>query len=189
MGSGLPGFNISEQYKCLWIAPSRTASRNTSKVLRHFGFEMNGKPVYFNNTYNYSHFIPDLNSFSDYKIICNARNPYSRVYSHFENYATKLREKNKENFRTYVETKGWEEVNLVQPILKKTLDYILRMEHIKEDLSKIPFISDKIHENQLDTYLSQEKKVSPWERFYDEDLKEIVYQTFKNHFIFWGYQK
>lgn len=189
MGSGVPGFNISEKYKCLWIAPSRTASRNTSKILTHYGFQLNGNPVFYNNKYNYSHFIPDLNSYPNYKVICNVRNPYSRVLSHFENYATKLKDKNKENFRVYVETKGWKEINLVQPILYKKPEYTLRMENIKEDLLKLPFIFDVIDENQLDEYLIPDTNSLPWEYFYDDDLKEIVYRSFENHFIFWGYEK
>jgi len=54
---------------------------------------------------------------------------------------------------------------------------------------KIPFILDKLTERQLDLYLEHGKTLEPWEPHYDDDIKEIVYEDFKDHFYFFNYEK
>ena len=188
-GSGTPGYNISEKYKCLWLAPSRTGTRTMAEILRFYDFKLDGRLVYEFNHYRYTHFTPNLEPYSDYKIICGARNPYSRVLSHFKNYAHQFLDKTKENFKIYVESKGWMANNVNQPILTKVPDYLVRIENMKEDLLKIPFIFDVLNERQLDLYLLHGDKNDNWEEYYDDDIKEIVYTSFKNHFNMWGYEK
>lgn len=189
MSLGIPGYNVSERYKFVWIAPSRTGSRTMAEILSYYDFKFNGKPVFLFNEHNYSHISPNPEQFQNYKIICSARNPYARLYSHFENYAVHFEEKSKSNFRKYVESKLWKENNLHYPILTEKPDYVIRLEHLKEDLVKIPFIFDKLTPRQLDLFLEHGKTLEPWENHYDDDIREIVYESFRNHFIFWNYEK
>lgn len=189
MGTSEPGYNISEKYKFVWVAPSRTGSRTVSEILTYYDFKFNGFPVFLYNGYRYTHISPNVEQFSDYKIICSARNPYSRVYSHFKNYGHHQPEKTKENFRNYVFGNEWVENNLLEPILKKRPDYIIRIEHIKEDLMKIPFIFDKLTHRQLDLLLLHDVVDETWRTYYDDEMKEKVYQSFRNHFDYWGYEK
>ena len=184
MGVGLFGYNVSEKYKCLWIAPSRTGSRGTAEILSRYDFKYNGKIVYSFNQDNYCHFTSDLSPFEEYKIICNARNPYGRVLSHYRNYNTE-----QITFQEYVMSRRWDGLKLEEPILSKKPDYLLRLEHLKEDFTKIPFILDRLTEKQLDTYLQHGKELDVWEQYYDQHMKEIVYKSFENHFIFWNYKK
>ena len=83
----------------------------------------------------------------------------------------------------------WKTNGLHHPVMSKEPDYLIRLEHLKEDLVDIPFIWDKLTEKQLDLYLEHGKNIEPWEDFYDQDIKENVYKTFENHFIFWKYEK
>ena len=188
-GVGVPGYNISQKYKCFWVAPSRTGSRTVAQILTHYDFKFNGEPVFYYDSYNYSHITTNVNQYPHYEFICNARNPYARVYSHFQNYSNKFEFKTKSNFRKYVEMKMWKENNLHYPVLSKKPDYVLRLEHLKEDLMRVPFILDKLTERQLDLYLEHGKTLEPWEPHYDSDIKEIVYEEFKDHFYFFNYEK
>lgn len=184
MGSGLFGYNVSEKYKFLWIAPSRTGSRGVAEILSRYDFKYNGELIYSYNQENYCHFTSDLNLFQNYKIICSARNPYGRLLSHYKNY-------NKEQitFQQYVKEKRWMELKLEEPIISKKPDYLLRLEHLREDFKRLPFIFDRLNEKQLESYLQHGKELDAWEDYYDQDMKEIVYMSFKNHFIFWNYEK
>jgi hypothetical protein len=189
MSVGIPGYNVSEYYKSVWLAPSRTGSRSIAEILTYYDFKYNGKPVFLYNEHNYTHISPNLQDYQNYTIICSARNPYSRLLSHFQNYGHQFEIKNKINFRKYVENQMWMTNNLHHPVMDKEPDYVIRLEHLKEDLIKIPFISDKLTKKQLDLYLKHGKDIEAWEHFYDEDIKEIIYESFKNHFIFWNYEK
>ena len=189
MGVGVPGYNISEKYKSVWLAPSRTGSRCIAEILTHYDFKYEGKPVSIFGKENYTHISPNLEDYRNYKIICSARNPYSRLLSHFRHYVPQFEIKNKGNFRKYVENQMWKTNGLHHPVMNKEPDYLIRLEHLKEDLVDIPFIWDKLTEKQLDLYLEHGKNIEPWEDFYDQDIKENVYKTFENHFIFWKYEK
>jgi hypothetical protein len=184
MGNGIDGFNLSEKYRFIWVAPSRTGSRGVAQILSHYGFKHNEESIYQGNQENYCHFTPDLSSVQNYKLICSARNPYGRLFSHYKNY-----NKEQVTFEQYVKNKLWFGFRLEEPILSKKPDYLLRLEHLKEDFTKIPFIFDRLTEKQLDTYLQHGKELDVWEQYYDQHMKEIVYRSFENHFIFWNYKK
>lgn len=184
MGIGVYGYNLSEKYSCVWIAPSRTGSRGTAEILSRYDFKYNNEPIHNGQLENYCHFTSDLSLLQNYKIICSARNPYGRLLSHYKNYNSE-----KITFREYVMEKRWGSLNLIEPILSKKPDYLLRLEHLNEDLRKLPFIYDQLTEKQLDLSLQHDKELNIWQDYYDNDMKEIVYISFQNHFIFWNYEK
>lgn len=80
------GNNISKKYNYQWIAPERTGSRKVSEVLAYYDFKNNNKVLNSFGYYNYNHDIEPNEEGTDYKVICNARNPYGRVYSLFKNF-------------------------------------------------------------------------------------------------------
>lgn len=184
MGIGEFGYNLSEKYSCVWIAPSRTGTRGVAEILSRYDFKYNGEPIHSGQSDNYCHFTSDLSFVRNYKIICSARNPYGRLLSHYKNYNIE-----KITFQEYVKNKKWLGLKLEEPILSKKPDYLLRLEHLQEDFNKLPFISDKLTEKQLESYLKHGKELDIWQDYYDQDMKEIVYMSFKNHFIFWNYEK
>lgn len=189
MGSGVVGNNISEKYKFQWIAPERTGTRKLSEILSYYDFTWNGKKVFNHGIQNYSHYF-NPNNFEEYKIICSTRNPYSRILSLFKNYY--LGKKDKETFKNYLKydlPKGQMYKMVVNPILTKRPDYIVRLEYMDDDLLKLPFIYDVLTENQVRLLSEHGKPIDEWESFYDEESKDIIRNLIPTHFEYFGYEK
>lgn len=184
--------NTSEKYKCDWIAPERTGSRKVSEILSFYGFKHNNRPIYEYGKYNYAHEVM-LNSIpKEYKIICSARNPYSKVLSLFKNFYENSTDKSKDSFKKYVINdlpKGQMIKMVINPVLNKVPDYILRLENLTEDLLKLPFIHDVLTTKQVELLSSHGKQLESWEEYYDDEMKEIVYLYTKQHFDMFGYKK
>jgi hypothetical protein len=186
------GNNISKKYNYQWIAPERTGSRKVSEILVYYDFKCNDRAIYAVGNYNYNHDIEPNEEGTDYKVICNARNPYGRVYSLFKNFFHPIKDKSKEGFREYLTEylpKYYQMKMVVQPKWDKPFDYVIRLEHIKDDLMKLPFILDVLTESQIEMLVSHGKEIENWEEFYDDDMKEIVYKYTEHQFKLWGYEK
>jgi hypothetical protein len=186
------GNNISKKYNCQWIAPERTGSRKISEILTYYDFKKNGKNVNNFGVFNYNHKVEPNEEGTNYKVICNARNPYGRVYSIFKNFYPIIKDKSKEGFRKFLTedlVKGHMMDMIVSPKSDKPFDYLIRLEHIKDDLMKLPFILDVLTESQIDMLLAHGKEIESWEEFYDDDMKEIVYNLTEHQFKLWGYEK
>jgi hypothetical protein len=185
--------NISDKYKFEWIAPERTGSRKISEILSYYGFKNNGTVLFNCGAHNYTHVTRFNEKYSDYKVICNARNPYGRVYSIFKNYHGMGKNPNsREEFKKFVKFQLHLEnapIMIVEPKWDKPFDYVIRLEHMKEDLMKLPFILDILTESQIEMIISHGKEIDKWEDFYDDELKEIVYNHVEHHFKLWGYEK
>jgi hypothetical protein len=192
MGTSKANYNVSEKYKTIWLAPERTGSRKVSEILTFYDFKQNDIPIFNFGNYNFSHVMPTDGRYSDYKIICNTRNPYSRVYSLFKNFYGKFNEKNKNNFKKYLIEdlpNGQMVPMVVNPILSRVPDHIIRLEYMTEDLLKIPFIFDVLSEKQIELLAQHGKEIDEWESFYDQESKDIVYEYCKDQFIFGNYSK
>jgi hypothetical protein len=74
-------------------------------------------------------------------------------------------------------------------MVNKPFDYIIRLEHMKEDLMKLPFILEVMSESQIEMMISHGKDIDDWSEFYDDEMKEIVYNLTEHHFKLWGYEK
>jgi hypothetical protein len=184
--------NISKKYNYLWIAPERTGSRKISEILTYYDFKNNGVSVNNFGKYNYTHNVESYEEETNYKVICNARNPYGRTYDLFKNFYPIIKDKNKEGFKKYLTkdlTRGQMMNMVVNPKWDKPFDYVIRLEHMKDDLMKLPFILNVLTESQIDILSSHGKEIENWEEFYDDEMKEIVYSYTKHQFKFWGYEK
>jgi hypothetical protein len=192
MGTSIPNYNVSEKYKTIWLAPERTGSRKVSEVLTFYDFKQNDGPVFKFGRYNFSHVMPTDGRYSDYKIICNTRNPYSRVYSLFKNFYGKSNQKNKIDFKKYLMEdlpNGQMAPTVINPVLSRVPDHIIRLEYMTEDLLKLPFIKDVLTEKQIELLTQHGKEIDEWQPFYDQESKDIVYEYCKSQFILGGYEK
>jgi hypothetical protein len=190
-GLGIPGYNVSEKYKFLWWAPERTGSRGTANVLSYFDFKLDGKIVSDSTTYYYTHDCLYDKQYDEYKIICNVRNPYGRVLSLFQNFGEKLNT-NKETFKKYLFDEvahGKDSEIIHRPNFIKTPDYVLRLEHLEEDYSKLPFIKNRFTESQIYWLSIHGKPLTNWEEFYDQEMKDFVYDLCEKQFNRFGYSK
>ena len=191
MSYGYVGNNISERYKFQWVAPERTGSRKLAEIFGFYGFKYKGVNVFNNGNYHYSHYT-DLTQYQDYKIICSTRNPYSRVLSLFKNYYEQYPEKSKENFKKYITEdlpKGMMLKMIENPILNQQPDYVIRLEHMADDLLKLPFIFEVLTEKQVRLLSEHGKPIDEWESYYDQECKDIVYESIPHYFEYFGYQK
>jgi hypothetical protein len=78
---------------------------------------------------------------------------------------------------------------LTKPTFLKKPEYVLRLENLKEDFLKIPFVRNHFTETQLDYMCTHGKELTPWEIHYNDEMKEIVYEMTKHQFEAWGYEK
>jgi hypothetical protein len=192
MGKGTTEYNISEKYKFIWLAPERTGSRKVAEILSYFGFTNVGMTLFSTGNYNFSHYSKELEGNKDYKLICNTRNPYSRVYSLFKNFYGLSTEKSKESFKNYLIhdlLNGQIKRMVINPPPNVKPDYIIRLEHMTEDLLKLPFIFDVLTEKQVRLLSYHDKPIDSWEEFYDEESRNIVYNLLKYQFDLFGYEK
>jgi hypothetical protein len=184
--------NISEKYKCIWIAPERTGSRQVAEVLSYYGFKNNGSPIFTSGRYNYLHTTNKEECCPDYTVICNARNPYGRVYSLFKNFYEDISDKSINGFRQFL-NKDVHQGQTLQMVLNPkpnlVYDYVIRLEHIVDDLLKLPFILEGLTESQLRMICNHGKEIESWENFYDDEMKEIVFNLIEYQFKAWGYNK
>jgi hypothetical protein len=184
--------NISEKYKFEWIAPERTGSRKVAEVLSYYGFKRDNQPIFMTGSYNHGHVVKFNELYSGYKVICNARNPYGRVYSIFKNFYKRMSGKSMVEFKQYLTNEliqGQTLEMVLSPEPNRSYDYVVRLEHMVDDLLKLPFISDVLTETQLKMICSHGKEIEDWREFYDDEMKEIVYNLTKYQFEKWGYEK
>jgi hypothetical protein len=190
--------NVNENYKLVWIAPERVGSRSTARIFSFCGFMCRGKQLSFGNALNYTHNSEIPPKYKDYEIISSARNPYSRTVSVYKNIVYNY---DRITFKEYVLglTCGKPEENLtegafkystfINPILEKQPEYVIRLENIHEDMKKLPFIYNHLTEQQLEMMCEHGKEIEEWESYYDQEMKDLVYEHLKHQFDMWGYER
>ena len=189
---------VYENYKLVWIAPERVGSRSTARIFSFCGFMCRGKQLSFGNALNYTHNSEIPPKYKDYEIISSARNPYSRTVSVYKNFVYNY---DRITFKEYVLglTCGKPEENLtegafkystfINPILEKQPEYVIRLENIHEDMKKLPFIYNHLTEQQLEMMCEHGKEIEEWESYYDQEMKDLVYEHLKHQFDMWGYER
>lgn len=192
MRKTLKPYNISEKYNYQWIAPERTGSRKVAEFLCYFGFTNYGETIFSSNNYKYTHYCDIYEPEKKFKIICNARNPYARTLSIYRNFINPQSKVNRTDFSDFIKEKLMltRYINPVQnPKLPVSPDYVVRLEHMSEDLKKIPFVLEKFTSEQVDKMTFHPKPLFAWEEFYDQELKDIVYSYTSHQFEMWGYER
>ena len=58
-----------------------------------------------------------------------------------------------------------------------------------EDFKKIPFIFNHLTEQQLEIMCEHGKEIDEWESYYDQEMKDLVYEHLKHQFDMWGYDR
>lgn len=206
--------NGSHEMKFIWWGTAGCGSRTTQVFLTQAGckdlknynedFEI---PRQGSHTHGQG--IPE--GMENYPIICNVRNPYSKCVSSY------LDESNQVNHENHnITYKDWllkltdsERVSrdvdhyymLDWEVIGRRPDYIIRLEHMEEDLRKLPMYehNDKFeeamggirnnvykNENPRDEYRGE---FQYFQKYYDQETADIVYNNHKEYFELGGYDK
>jgi hypothetical protein len=209
---------IINDHKLIFIHIPKTAGTSIEHVL-NFNGDINGdKKNWYGNIDDYEldhstidYLIKNCKYYNNtYLKFCVVRNPYERLVSEYhycKNYDSRFIKKT-DNFKEFIyylrdnfdfvlsnEEKNHFLISHYLPQYKFThinnkceMDMILRFENLEEDWNKL---CKKINKNiqliKVDTYSS--KKKYNYLDYYDIELKNIVYELYKDDFIIFNYKK
>jgi hypothetical protein len=182
---------INHNTKQYWWGPPRTASREVSSWLRSWGWEEIGG----------HHYIQIVDG---YELFVSCRNPYSRAVSWWI-----MRTKHEEplidqdgnkiwmiddstfkewimNPNEYVNGRNSHESS-VRVIIENNLEFTpIRLENIYEDMSKFGYYVDC---GPKYWGAKTTKEILSYGEYYDSELAQWVWETFKDEFELFGYKK
>ena len=202
-------FTISEKHNSFVWFPPRSSTHTFSWIFGHFNFRIYYSTSdgvldvldSYSNHLGHFYFYPP--NHMNMTFICTTRNPYERVFSFFKlgrynfhrvrlGYATKPTKMEFENFYTDLVTK---QLHIYRPIFdKRKPDYVVRNENMYEDLKKIPFVRDSklnncgILEEMCESTFNRSPTLDINE-FIDQEMRERIYQDFKEEFEIGNYPK
>ena len=148
--------NISHEHKIIWWAPERCGTKATAHIFSKLGFEyfadetetlhivkrrsaeLTEEQIDNGGIYYQSHSLKYPEKYSDYKIICNIRNPYDRMLSIFSNFT------NLGSRFVYTKDNPQKLVNTFESFIREMLLY--HKVSTEEDLEKKPLKKTMIME-------------------------------------------
>jgi hypothetical protein len=194
--------------------------------------------IWFPGVHYYNYFYKEATQGLDYYLICNIRNPYARLVSTWKHYnfiyvnGTKttvsfiefLQRMHREKLLNQKNCSGdggfYCVVNEMDRVREessgKTPNLFLRLENLKDDIKKIPFVNFNdpvINEKYLKHIVNNETKrgevdqinnrkekkliINPnnidpflhWKDYYDQEAADIVYLYLEKDFKYFGYSK
>jgi len=208
---------MNGSHKCgfIWWGTAGCASRSTSVFLYGCGCDdlsnlPEGIQICVNGSHTHAQGIPE--GYEDYPILCNVRNPYSRMVSGFLDVNVKENHDDLQNiFKNYVIERTSEEIRTQDfdhfymgewEQIGRRPDYLIRVEHMEEDLRNLPMLpkGDKFeevimgcvrnnrhkNENPHDEYNGNHQH---YQKYYTQEIADIVYETHKEYFELGGYDK
>ncbi len=202
-------FALSTKYNSFVWFPPRTSSHTFSWIFGHFNFRIQYSvddnvfyvlDSYSNHLGHYYGYPPHHENMT---FICTIRNPYERIFSFFKlgryhykkiqaGFSTVPTKEDFENFYTDLLTR---QLNTYRPVFhKRRPDYVVRNEHMYEDLQKIPFVRDsKLNTCGILEEMCQCKfNHSPTldiNEYIDQDMKNRIFEDFKEEFEIGNYPK
>lgn len=209
--------NFIHSEKIKWILPERTATRTIGQLLNFWEVEIY-EGDQFKKCVPHKNLNGDFSQglrhewngtqlYSDYDIILNVRNPYTRMKSYY--YSLFLKNDCASNndchlkFGEFVDkfcrlSGGmlghfrFEQIYEIKPPI-----HVVKYENLKQDLLQIPFISQKLSESNEfqkewnrvieNNIFDKETKGSSYE-YLENDAKKI-YTLFKTQFELFGYEE
>jgi hypothetical protein len=208
--------NVSIENQVVWLAPERTGSSITKKILENYNFFSITKK----NKYRLVDFRKNGHSrgddiseeFSNFKIITNIRNPYDRVFACYQKFYLEkpILKKNtnfREKFNKWVGENFWSQgphvflspryddvKNYFQKWTFETLDvdFYIKMENLKDDILNLPFITKTEEEyNRIEQLLVDNRFINErhytFQDVYEPKSAKLVYEFFKPCFYKFDY--
>ena len=188
--------NYSDKFKFVWWSTGGAATRSVTGILQQ-SFGLNPEDPEGAGSHDVG--IPE--HCSDYKIICNVRNPYSWIVSSFtdEDMAKLKRDGGRLNFDKFIKDPDsfnkialnthiydrWEELGIRAP------DYYIKMENIRGSIENIPILQPNpdidwtLHEENQYMHKDDDSKTmrsydergvrNDWKDYYNQELADFVY--------------
>lgn len=196
-----------ENNSFLWLPP-KTGSSTVSWIFGHFDFwwykydeTFSDYKLLMNDLAHYGHdcFLPPNHEKMNF--ISTMRNPYDRMVSYFlMTYLEWEDNPTSEDFELFLENDFLKNKNSVMYKSSKIFhgrypDYVIRLENLYEDLTKIPFIKDSklnstgILQEMCTKKIKKSFDIENREKLLTESSKEKIYNHFKNDFEKFGYPK
>lgn len=190
--------NISHKHRCFFWTPPKTASTTASIILKNFDFkcyeEVDNKLELYDETFIHNHDSVLFEGNDVFDLILTIRNPYEIHISRFKPTESYTKVKFVENLYEL-----FSKENLFHTIQKnlgnRKPNYILRVENLLEDYSKIPFIrnSEFFKTGKLNEILNLKHNKTlynyNWKDFYDKDVADLVYYNNIVFFDSFGYDR
>ncbi len=184
--------HFSDELQIIWLTPLRTGTRSTIYLLKEIGFEIG------------MHELEIPNDKKNYTIICNVRNPYSRLVSIFFLQSLHLKDF-KRDFNSWVfnsfEDKHFLENYQIEfhKFLSK-VDIYIKIEKFIDSICSLPFINpnksiiektiqENIITNHYENEFSQFVNRKDWKEYYNEDTANFVFNKLENQFKLFEYEK
>jgi hypothetical protein len=191
----LQTLNISKKYNYFIWMPSKCGSTHASNIFKKFEDNFN----FFHN-----HIIDFFDGHWSYDLISLQRNPYSRYTSMFNSDYFNAYNKPLSLNEIRTEFNSYVNVMINHTEISKEMfnyhernpDYFIRLEHLFEDYSKIPFVkeTDFYKSGQLEFECSIPKnKTKPsgfsWKELYTPQTADLVYYNTSLIFDLCDYDK
>lgn len=188
--------NISEENKVfLWMIP-KTGSYHSHLVFSHFDFVTfsTNKHQLRGRFFSHNHFTDLFPNHENYKLICTARNPFTKIISEFKFNLGDLTKHNQINFQRYFEELSNRNFyNFFKLTEKRIPDYFIRIENLWSDYNKIPFVKNsKLNQSGLLYDLCKKKMNSTIQTekeqdFYTKDMIDHLLDVGRDYFNLLGY--
>jgi hypothetical protein len=182
---------VSEKYQIQWWFPLHVGSTVTRFLLEDLGFT----PYWGQHPIDPS---------CDYDIIVNVRNPYSLALSIWRHH-TPFQEYSFEDYVNdyggeYVKYSNYDEIDYVKHLYNREhkLKKIVKVENLYDNLTSIDFIhenkkviSSKLRDIQEKKGIRRGEKIKSLsiEKYYTQNLANIIYENRKKFFDFGGYDR
>ena len=190
--------NYSDELSVIWITPMRTATRTCGELQKIYNFDVSS---------HHGNNIPKNKS--NYTLIFNIRNPYSRLVSlfriflhHTKEYSVKFEPWVKmvtdKDFKSNSSLMGYDFfLDKIINGLDKKPDYCVRVEFLEQDLKNLPFVRDNI--SNLDEYFKTQINYNGyenefgdsnnWQSMYTQELADLIYSRREEEFKLFNYNK
>ena len=125
--------------------------------------------------------------FNSYFKFCVIRNPYDKMVSYY--FFLKNLRGIQLTFKEFCKKYDCRNIGRYTIHGKSCIDFYIRFEYLLEDLKKVCEILDiEFKIEDLKKYKSEYREKKPYQNFYDEETKKIVYEKHKDEFKKFKYQ-
>ena len=127
------------------------------------------------------------NKFNSYLKFCVIRNPYDKMVRYY--FFLKNLRGIQLTFKEFCKEYHCRNIERYSIDGKSCIDFYIRFEYLLEDLEKLCKILEiEFNKEELQHYKSEFREKKPYQDFYDEETKRIVYNNHKEEFKKFKYQ-